>query len=674
MKIAENEEAPSRRRGYVLGGLPLLAIITSLLPLADISKNFNADWYNHLWAIEYYGRYLQHHGRPPDVLNTRDMVGLISPVFYASKFYTLLGLLCIPFGSALAFRLFAATLLTAQVYHVHRAARAVCSDRIFRTILTFAAAAEVFRVTTIYERSALTEFAAFAFLTMSVCTFLVLLLRIAAGQRDRYGFVSTGFYYSIAATIHPLTGVFGGIVLGLLGVVGFAVLRRVKLLIFGLSNAAGAVLTLGPWLEPLLQFGKLVRIADPNANCRDFQGSVLTGPFRTLLSGLNPWSFGPFTLPDRTVDLYKPHVAWSLALLTLCIVGFALSRRFPRPSPSATRNLLRSVLAISYAVGLVCMLVFCSPGCSCFFANFFDVMQFPFRLIAYVNLCLLLTTLCSFGMVDWRRLDVCREWRLWRGRIAVLVIAIAAVGLISKVVYVQVVKFYGSGANGLENLLRLREWPTRPVGYWIPGSVPRSDAHLDELPPTYIGLADYEVVSRYQSHASNRSVPTRNVIFGAGSAAFGSVIPNEVDLAGPTLLVTNVSPFPWNALKLDGHEVAVNDLIACPIFYPVPKIFPKALGFIAGPGHHTLSYEFRPDKYWPFLRDLSWVALMVWTALWAGEICAKLLPRITGSTEEMAVWSTPGTSNPPNDAVNVPSGVLPASEPDTRHSQAHISL
>lgn len=50
-------------------------------------------WYNHLWTIEYYGRYLQHHGRPPDILNTRDTIGLISPLFYASKFYTLLGLL-----------------------------------------------------------------------------------------------------------------------------------------------------------------------------------------------------------------------------------------------------------------------------------------------------------------------------------------------------------------------------------------------------------------------------------------------------------------------------------------------------------------------------------------------------------------------------------------------------
>lgn len=178
----------------------------------------------------------------------------------------MLGLLSIPFGSALGFRLLAATLLAVQVYHVHRAAKAVCSDRFFRTILTFAVAAEVFRVIAVYERGALTEFAAFAFLTMSICTFLVLLLRIAEGQRDRYGLVSTGLFYSIGATIHPLTGVFGGIVLGLLGLIGFVVLRRLKLLIFGLSNAAGAVLMLGPWLNPLLQFGKLVRIADPNTN------------------------------------------------------------------------------------------------------------------------------------------------------------------------------------------------------------------------------------------------------------------------------------------------------------------------------------------------------------------------------------------------------------------------
>ena len=200
MKIAERQKARPQRRGwYLFGALPLLAIFVSLLPLADVSKNFNADWYNHLWTIEYYAQYLRHHGRLPDILNTKDMVGLASPLFYASKFYSFLGLLSIPFGSALGFRLFAAALSAVQVYHVHRAAKAVCPDRLFRTILTFAAAAEVFQVITIYERGALTEFAAFALLTMSVCTFLVLLLRIAAGQRDRYGLVSTGLTPSSAA-------------------------------------------------------------------------------------------------------------------------------------------------------------------------------------------------------------------------------------------------------------------------------------------------------------------------------------------------------------------------------------------------------------------------------------------------------------------------------------------
>jgi 4-amino-4-deoxy-L-arabinose transferase-like glycosyltransferase len=100
-------------------------------------------------------------------------------VFYASKFYTLTRVLNVPFGSALAFRLVAATMLVAKVYHVRRAAKAVCPDRLFRTILTFAVAAEIFPVITIYEREALTGFAAFVFLTMSACTFTILLLRMS---------------------------------------------------------------------------------------------------------------------------------------------------------------------------------------------------------------------------------------------------------------------------------------------------------------------------------------------------------------------------------------------------------------------------------------------------------------------------------------------------------------
>ncbi|MBV8899163.1 MAG: hypothetical protein JOY92_03510 [Verrucomicrobia bacterium] len=642
MEISKDQAVRSRCRGfYGLSVLPLLAIIVSLLPLTDIAKNFEIDWYNHLWTIEYFGRYLQHHGRPPDILNTRDMVGLISPVFYASKFYTLLGLLSIPFDSALTFRLFAVTLMAVQVYHVHRAAKAVCPDPLFRTILTFAVAAEVYRVIAIYERGALTEFTAFAFLTMSVCTFMVLLLRIGLGKTDRYGLVSTGLFYSIGATIHPLTGVFGGIVLALLGVVGFVVLRRLKLLVFGLSNAIGAALMLGPWLDPLLKFGKLVRIANPNFNFGYFQGSVWTGPLRNLLSGLNPWSFGPFYVRAPVPDWCEPKVPWSFALLILSFAGLFLWRRFPRPSSRVTRNLLCSVLALSYAVGLVCILVFCSPNCSSFFGNFFDILQFPFRLIAYVNLCLLLATLCLFGMVDWRRLDVCSGWRRWRVRIAILVFLIAAAGLTSKVAYVQFVRFSASGTKGLEDLLRLWKLPARPAGYWIPGCTPRSDTHLDELPATYFWLSDYEVVSCYQSYASNKNVPNRQVTFGAGPV-LGSLVPCEVDLAKPTLLVTNVIPFPWNVIKLDGREVRTSDLIACPISYPIRDVQPKALGLMAGPGHHVLSYEFRPDKYWPFLRDLSWVTLMVWMALWAGVFVGKLrAPKPAAEGAESSVVPDP---------------------------------
>lgn len=56
-------------------------------------------------------------------------------------------------------------------------------------------------------------------------------------------------------------------------------------------------------------------------------------------------------------------------------------------------------------------------------------------------------------------------------------------------------------------------------------------------------------------------------------------------------------------------------------------------GFVSGPGHHVLGYEFRPEKYWPFLRDLSWVTLLVWTELWAGVIVSKLLARKPAASE-----------------------------------------
>ncbi|MBV9998665.1 MAG: hypothetical protein JO015_06075 [Verrucomicrobia bacterium] len=356
------------------------------------------------------------------------MAALISPLFYVSRFYTLLGLLSILHDSALAFRLVVAILLALQAYYALRAAKAVCADRYVSSILAFGVSANVFRVISVHECGPLTEFAAVAFLNMSVCTFMVLLLRIATGERDRYGWVSTGLFYSIASTIHPLTGFYGGIVLGLLGIVGFAVLGRLSLLIFGLSNAAGAALMPGPWLEPMIQFGKLVHTSTPNLDFMYFQGSVASGP----LSALNPWSYGHFR-EDTVTTNYEVSVPVALALLILSVAGLILWKHFPKQSSRTTRNLLCSVLALSCALGVICMLV----GCSSVFGNLFGIVQFPHRLVAYVNLCLLLIALCLFGMVDWQQLGARRNWPLWRVRIAVPVILIAALGLISKLAYVQ---------------------------------------------------------------------------------------------------------------------------------------------------------------------------------------------------------------------------------------------
>ncbi|MBV8899164.1 MAG: hypothetical protein JOY92_03515 [Verrucomicrobia bacterium] len=628
-----------------LAGFRLLVCLLALMPMWDLSKNFCFDWYNHLWMSAYSGRFLWTHGFPPAVLNTAEAVGLPHPLFYASTFHTLLGGLGRLLGMALAFRLAALLLLMVQFSHVERAAREAGVSRFVAFIVATAVSWQVYLMNSLYERGDLTEFTALVFLTCALSCLLVLCLRIASEEKDTYGLIATGAFYGLTALTHPLTGFYGGILIAAFGSVALLVLKSRKLFLFGVLNALALGCLLSPWLYVVHRFGKLIRIADPSANSLMFQGLFVTTVRNRLVSVFSPISGSFFTAQSLFDSSYEASARASVALLAFAVFTLAILSRCPKRRVKPAR-LLCSFLGLSYLTLLICLLVICVPKCSSLFGNLFDIMQYSSRLAAYVNLSLVLCSLCLFGLLDWEKLQSQRRIRVmwkWAGIGALL---LAAVGLGSKMISIQASNDFGSGTKAVEALLQTRHWATRAGGYWLPGNPGGEAMHVSELPAMFYGRSDYDVRSAFSTDFSRvNGLPVRGAFF-RSDKIFGEVKSIEFSVAKPTLLITNVSVFPWNAIYLDGKRVPCGDLFPALSKLGLQWSTPEALAVRVGPGPHVLRYAFRPERPWLYLRGLSWLVLAAWMAGLATVIGANL--RLRNPPNKYTPYSA--TDAPPESA------------------------
>ncbi len=99
---------------------------------------------------------------------------------------------------------------------------------------------------------------------------------------------------------------------------------------------------------------------------------------------------------------------------------------------------------------------------------------------------------------------------------------------------------------------------------------------------------------------------------------FGQVEPLTVTVREPTLLTTNVQPFPWNRIRVDALPLPQSSIIATD----------DGLAVILPAGSHRVEAEFLYDRTWTLLDRLSWVTLLLWLALYvacAAVECAKMI-------------------------------------------------
>jgi len=595
-------------RVMIIAGL--LACLLATVLLVDIRQMFYTDWNNQLWLIEYFGESLKH-WKILDVINTPQIIGKSDPLFYAGKFYTLSGLLSVFLGSAITIRILAFGVLFLQFFQVYRAAKESGSDEKVSIGIAVMVTWAIYPLTNLYDRSAITEFFSIAFLTCSAASFLCVVLK-SKEQVSGYDAIATGLFFVAAAETHPLTALFGGsflFILGLIALIFGAKEKRQWLLAFYSVTAFVSMLILSPWIYILCLYKDKLLFSSPTSNTGNFRGGwFFPGSIDNIWSRLSPVPVDIRSI-EKGVHLSGPYLEAQIAVPLVLLMGAFFYIGLREKTKGFDLNRCEQALIWGAVVLLIAAFtVSVCPQVSGWFGGFFDVLQFPYRLTNYVNLPILMMLIILAGRmrqayINSRQImNVCLAFCLAISFSALMIKLVDAAAIMNK---------------STESKVWLNDTVTVLDGAWMPLPI-RSTSHLIDLPPTFYGWP-YSVEDGFLKESSLDTVALIRRSFNVlDKDRFGHVEPLTVNVNRQTLVMTNVEPFPWNQIVIDG--------------IPLPQsgtfVAEDREAVLLSAGRHLLVVTRRTDNVWRVLNFLSWVLLLGWGTVYTLLVCGKIRQRL----------------------------------------------
>ncbi len=581
------------KNNWVVIATGLLASVLASALLLDLRSTFYLDWNNHLWLIEYFGASIKHLCIP-DMVNTRQLIGIPNPLFYGQKFYVLAGMLSAFLGSAVTVRIMVFMVFLLQFFQVYRAAMKAGGARNISIGIAVLMTWAIYPLTNLYNRSALTEFFAVAFLTCSLASFLCVIIHDRQKPVSRYDIIASGLFFVLAAVTHPLTALFGGLFLGILGVIALIFCERERklwLLSYFAITALLSLLILSPWLYVLAQFNNKLPIGAHTTT--QFYGSgFFPNSVDNILSRVSPLPLDLRSIEKGIHDVITPYLDAQIALPLILLMGVFIYVGWREKSIKSDLGAYeRTILGGSAFMLTVCFAVSVCPKVSGWFGGFFDILQFPFRLTSYVNLSALVILIILAGRISRANvhsqqvINVCLAF----------CIAIAFSGLMLKLVHASVIRQDSTQVDG-------GSWAPLPFG---------SNSHLNDLPGSFYGAGDYSVANGFAKDTFSNEVPVifRNFKILDG-ARFGQVGPLTVNLNKAAIVVTNIQPFPWNRILINGSLQSQSDV----------TLLAGREAVLLPSGSYILKATTRMDGVWKFLNLVSWVLLLGAITVYTGFI------------------------------------------------------
>jgi hypothetical protein len=576
---------------------PIGSLLICLLPLVlliDLRNTFYVDWFNHLWIIEYFGDYIRWHRSAPQNLVTAELVGIVNPIFYGEKFYAAAGLISCICGPAIAFRIVALVALLVQFWHVERAVSSCTENKSLSfgvaTLLSWA----IYPLTNLYNRSALTEFIAVTLLTAAVASIFVLVIRLSHGHKSHYDAVAFGFLYVAAALTHPLTALFGGLFLISIGLCAFFALRIRWLAMVGICNLVATALALSPWYYVLHRFRKSLPVGDASRLTAIFRNG---GYFPNTIDNL--WSrLSPVPVDFRSIlkgnDVSTPYLDAQIILpMVFLACGLALFLfKSAREMDRRHKLLLILILCLSVILFFIFLAVSVNPSLSSVFGGLFDVLQFPYRLTTYVNLAALTGVFALVALISWDQVNSENIKSRFMTVLLTLCLTISFSALVAKLIHADAIRLWNPGTQA-------------------------STRQLINMPRTFYGYGDFTVVDGFLVSRPAGSYMEQSIALPPDSSRhFGMIRRIVIELASPTLVVTNVQAFPWNMLIVDGVKQRRGMIYALKSGAFADWLKPVVQAVLLAKGKHVLEYIFQSDTKWQVLDGMSWGIILIWATVW----------------------------------------------------------
>ena len=557
--------------------LAAIVVLSPSVPLLYLNGVFAVNWTNHTWLINYFAEYLKSHGHFPAVINTFEYAGMAYPVFYGYLFFPLFGFLSLFTDGAFTVRIAAILTWAMEFYLFYRLIAMQSGSRALGFLTGTLVIWAIYPMTNLYNRSAVTEFFATAFLFCAIALWFEALFARQESRRILLGNL-TVFLLVLAAGSHPITAVYGAVCL--------AAVMTISLVLKGPRDVGSVVrhmvvpaiigiLCLLPWLYATHKFVRHIKVSD-FSRVAYYPGS-LDSSFARLT---------PFPLPSGEYDrmLKAEHVGTRnldtqisipLFLLFGTITVWLLRNR------ELGKNRLTAVLVLLVVSGAVLTYFSLVRGSMDRLGYLARSIQFAYRLVTYINLTFLIGIVTGLSFRKNRSTPVRISYPVMAA-----IFTMASAGLIIKI---------------SRSCAIITPLPQAPIL--------RSEPHtLLHLPPTFYGFYAYTTPGSLP-YVKSEDAACAPLVFrpGTDSADFANPVAAPVPRHS-RWLITNLQEFDWNIIKADGKPIATTDLGT------------HDLKLCVGPGDSgVLTCEFTPDRIWSKLNACAIPLFFLW-ALSTGSL------------------------------------------------------
>ena len=563
--------AKERKLHFMIG---CVVIIMPMLPLL-IFRYFYVDWANNLWVIQYYIKWFKEYHSFPLVINTsNDHVGMTNPMYYGYLYYQGMGLLGVLLGSARRAVIFSAFVLLTLIYELYtrfllHIFEGIGKGRFYLIHgIVLLMLWSTYVITKIYGDGARSEYFVILLLYLIVGTWMYSLLQKKWYKRLTWWIFTAGGMLIIAGT-HPITTEIGGTFMAVIILISLPYILkekadRVPTIITGVFLVLLIVMAIAPWLyicrdsaADIVISGNAVLIGTKAGIIGNLINRIMPFPFDidSLFKGRDVIS------PYLTLQINMPLAIFYLVTLVLLLKSKMVSVK-------------QKTVAIGILFLTAVLFAFCSmDALADIVGRVFYSIQFPYRLITYVDLLALIGTVYNLFSLRKSLQDVYKKI-LYGAMIVCVTLSVHNV-------LIQMVQAYGIS------------------GYY------EEDISSDAAPKDFYWRDDYTLKSAPDISADEKTtVKELRVPLKEGELQTGEI---TVQADRSMVLDTNIALSPYNRVMVNGK---VLDEV-----YRLNKDSHTMAIEITEPGTYTIAYAFHVAPIYYVLRKISYVAVLVMALL-----------------------------------------------------------